>query len=583
MSVMKKIIYYFTTCLLFISMGCQKEISFTSQTSGSEPVTAILQGNVVDENGNPASGVTITVGAKTTATDAKGYFRIRNASLDKSVSLVTAEKAGYFKALRVFSASKAVNQVKIKLLKKTLAGSLNASAGGIVSLSNGSTITFNANSFSKASGGTYSGTVSIYAAYIDPTREDIGETVPGSFLADDKDNKRVLLSSYGMMAVELESASGEKLQITAGNTARLSFSIPSGLQASAPNNIALWYVDEQTGLWKEEGTAIKNGTIYSGEVKHFTYWNCDVPGPTVNVTASFINTNGLPLMNADVRIRPASGYASAHGYTDSLGQINGPVPANINLVLEVRAPYPCYNVVYSQNIGPFSTNTNLGTITVNNTNQYMVSIQGRLLTCAGSPVTHGFAIIEYDNMIRYVSVSSSGNFSTTAFSCSTSPATCTVTGVDSLGQQQSTPVTFPVTSPTTNTGDISACGTSTIQYINYIIDGSPVNLSSTTAGDQFNAFDTAGPAIHMVAIRGYRSQAENISFGYHGNGSPGTFSLSYLNISSYRIATPVLPFTISIINHPPIGGYFEGNFAGQFKDSANVAHSISSLFRVKNL
>jgi hypothetical protein len=75
----------------------------------------------------------------------------------------------------------------------------------------------------------------------------------------------------------LESAAGEKLQISTGNTAKLNFSIPSSLQAAAPNTIALWYVDEKTGLWKEEGMATKNGNAYEGDVKHFTYWNCDYP------------------------------------------------------------------------------------------------------------------------------------------------------------------------------------------------------------------------------------------------------------------------------------------------------------------
>jgi hypothetical protein len=165
---MKRIIYIAIACFSLLAINCQKEISFTKSTTSKDPVTAILQGNVVDENDNPAQGVNITVGAKTTVTDANGYFRIRNAPLDKSASLVTAEKPGYFKAFRVFSASTAVNHVKIKLLKKNLAGTLNTSAGGVVSLSNGSSITFSANSFSKASVGSYSGSVNIYAAYIDP-------------------------------------------------------------------------------------------------------------------------------------------------------------------------------------------------------------------------------------------------------------------------------------------------------------------------------------------------------------------------------------------------------------------------------
>jgi hypothetical protein len=577
---MKKIIYIAIACFSLFAINCQKEISFTKSTTGTDPVVAIIQGNVVDENGNPAQGVNITVGAKTAVTDAKGYFRIRNASLDKSASLVTAEKPGYFKAFRVFSASAAVNHVKMKLLKKTLAGSLNASGGGVVSLSNGSSITFSANSFSKTSGGAYSGTVNIYAAYIDPTRQDIGETVPGSFLADDKDNKRVILASYGMIAVELESSAGEKLQISTGNTARLNFSIPSSLHSSAPNTIALWYIDEKTGFWKEEGNATKNGNSYEGDVKHFTYWNCDYPGPTVNATAKFVNQSGSPLIYSEVWFRPLSGWG-AHGYTDSLGWISGPVPANINLVLEVRAPSPCYNVIYSQNVGPFSNNINLGTIAVNNT-QYIPTIQGKLLNCNGDPVTNGFAQIVYDNTTRYASVNASGDFSLTFTTCGAAQTTCSITGTDSQAQQQSPPVTVMVTFPVTNAGNIIACGTSTVEFLNYTLDGVSVNLSSTIFGDIFNEYDTLGT--NHINIGGYRSQSEHLSFEYASNGAIGTFPALYVNVGSYNTginATLVQPFNIVITNHPQVGGYFEGSFSGQFTDSLNTTHNLNGTFRVK--
>ena len=367
---MKRI--YHAILLVVISIAafnCQKEISYSGTGLPAAEITiqtrtVTLQGNILNENGLAAAGVMIKVGTKTATTNARGYFRIVNASLDKYASLVTAEKPGYFKAYRTFNATSGVNQVIISLIKKELAGSVNSTSGGNVTLANGAKISLPANGMMKASGGSYSGSVNIYAAYIDPTRNDILQTIPGSFLASDKDNKRVVLASYGMMAVELESTSGEKLQIASGNTATLTTPIPSSLQASAPSAISLWFVDEQTGIWKEEGTAVKNGTSYVGEVKHFTYWNCDVAGPTVNLTAKFKNTEGLPLIYASINIRPVGIYSSAHGYTDSLGQISEPVPANTNLILEVMSP--CNSVMYSQNVGPFSSNTNLGTITVNN-------------------------------------------------------------------------------------------------------------------------------------------------------------------------------------------------------------------------
>src|SRR4051812_7914728 len=124
---------HFAPVLILIStffFNCQKEFSRTgldTATGGNnlpDPVSATLQGNILDESGQPAAGVRITVGSKTAMTNALGYFRIIDAALDKNASLVSAEKPGYFKAFRSFSATQAVNQVVMKLLKKTLAGSV---------------------------------------------------------------------------------------------------------------------------------------------------------------------------------------------------------------------------------------------------------------------------------------------------------------------------------------------------------------------------------------------------------------------------------------------------------------------------
>ena len=214
-------------CIFFYQ--CQKDLGYYGLPDpgvpgviASDPIKATLQGNIVDENEQPAPGVSITVGSKTVMTNGSGYFRITDASLDKNTSLVIADKAGYFKAYRVFAATSGTNQIVIKLIKKNLAGTITASSGGAATLSNGAKISLPANGVVVASSGsTYSGDVNMYAAYIDPKANDIAETVLGSFIENDKNGKRVILASYGMPAVELASPAGEKLQIKPGAVATL--------------------------------------------------------------------------------------------------------------------------------------------------------------------------------------------------------------------------------------------------------------------------------------------------------------------------------------------------------------------------
>src|SRR5689334_1635985 len=184
---------YAALAFLFISViafNCQKEVKTIggnnqvpgngNNTITSSPVNSTLQGNVWDENGKPAKDVSIKVGTVLTTTDDQGYFRIENADLDKNASLVTAIKTGYFKAYRSFSATNGVNQVMIRLIKKSSAGVIKSGAGGQVTLTNGSVIALPANGIVRA-GSTYNGDVNVYASYIDPSSSEIGERVPGSF------------------------------------------------------------------------------------------------------------------------------------------------------------------------------------------------------------------------------------------------------------------------------------------------------------------------------------------------------------------------------------------------------------------
>ncbi len=436
---------YSTLSLLFLSVlffQCQRELGNIggpdpiTEIVTPEPIAAALQGNIFDEAGQPAAGVTVQVGSKTTTTNANGYFRINDASLDKKASLVTATKAGYFKAYRTFSATSGANQVEIKLIKKVLTGTINAGAGGEVSLGNGSKVALAVNSVvNAATSAAYTGTVNVYAAYIDPASADINQTIPGSFMANDKDGNRVTLVSYGMMAVELESTVGEKLQIKSGSTATLTTAIPASVQASAPATIPLWSVDETTGLWKEEGSATKSGNVYVGDVKHFSFWNCDFGLPAITLSMTIKNSAGIPIVHAVVRIKRTVNNGMSYGYTDSLGQVSGLVPKNEALILEVLDQ--CHTPLYSQNIGPFTANTNLGVITIANTGTSVVTIKGKLVGCSGVTVTNGYAIVRIGYVVHYASVNATGDFETTFTRCSTSPNTYSIIGVDNATQQQS--------------------------------------------------------------------------------------------------------------------------------------------------
>jgi len=570
-----------------LSFNCNKEFSatnFDTTNTGSNlpaPVIATLQGNILDENGQPATGVQIKAGSKITTTSAKGYFRIVDATLDRNASMVVAEKAGYFKAYRTFNATSGVNQVVIKLIRRTLAGTVNATTGGDITLSSGAKISLPANGIVKEQDGLpYTGSINVYASYIDPTAADINETVPGSFMANDKNDKRVTLKSFGMMAVVLESISGEKLQMTKG-TANLTIPIPSSAQSSAPATISLWFVDEQTGLWKEEGIATKNGTNYTGDVKHFSFWNCDFGEPAVTISMIIKNSSGLPLIYTGVLVKGDTG-SIAHGYTDSLGQASGLVPANENLILEILDE--CGAIIYSQNIGPFSQNTNLGNITVGNSTSSVVTIKGTLINCNNTPISNGYALISYDNMIRYASASSNGDFSISFVTCSAIQSGFDIFGVDALSMEQGPTVKITAGSTEINAGNIFACGTIVSEHIKFNLDGTEHNLINSSGRDSFAVYTYPGvPPLFTTYVLGSQF-GTYINFEFNHNQATGIFPMTRLNVSNSNNCVIIKPFDVNVTNYPQnVGEFYEGNFSGQFADSLDLTslHNINCSFRLK--
>lgn len=582
----------FLFALLFFA--CQKEVGYygapdnPASLSYPDPITAIVQGNILDETGQPATGVAIQVGSKTATTDTKGYFRITDAALDKKASLVTATKPGYFKAYRTFSATSGSNQVVIKLIKKALAGSVSATSGGEVALSNGSKIAFPANGIVTAAGSNaYSGTVNVYATYINPASSDINQTIPGSFLANNKDGKRVLLSSYGMLAVELESASGEKLQIKSGATATLTTAIPSAVQNSAPATIALWSVDETTGIWKEEGTATKNGNVYVGEVKHFSFWNCDVPMNAVVLSLTLKNSDNNPLVNAAVRIKRTteSGVSYGYGYTDSLGQVSGYVPANESLVLEILDE--CGAAFYSKDISSLTQSTSLGVIILSNTGSSVVTVKGKLMNCANVAVTDGYAIVTYGNRIVYASVNASGDFQVTFTRCNSSPSTVEIVGVDKGSQQQGNVSSVAVSVPLTDAGSLTACDNSAEQFINYTLDGTDYSITSINMPDSLLGYtyvDSAQLTTKTTYLRAAEYPNVVVLQFQHTSLTNGTYPLLELTVQNYSGVALTPPFNVVITNFPQAAGeFYEGSFSGSFTDRIDKVHTLSGSFRLRRI
>jgi hypothetical protein len=478
---------------LIFTIGCKRtEIPVTPDPTPTNPiggvvndatqVTASVSGIVLDETNAPIANAVVTSGTATTTTNTNGMFIFQNISLSKENGNVTVVKAGYFKGIRSFKTTEGKNHtVRIQLMQRTLSGTVNAAAGGTITSNGGATIIFSANAFVTSTGAAYTGTVSVYSRWIDPTAANLPFVIPGDLRGVSTTGVENILETYGMVGAELADASGNVLKIATGETATVSFPIPTSLSATAPASIVLWHFDEATARWKENGTATKTGSTYTAQVDKFSFWNVDVPNTNfVNLDYTFINaTTNSPLVSTSTRIKRVSNGTYGYGITNNVGFVSGLVPKNEALVLEVVASSGCGTIFYSQNIGPFASNTSLGNINVTIPVSQYLTFTGTLVNCSATAVSNGFVSILVNALGgAFVAPNASGVFSATILNCSgTNNATYNYQGTDYTTSQQSAVIQGSTTTNTVNIGNVTACGA--VQGVNVYVAGYTSNLGAT--------------------------------------------------------------------------------------------------------
>lgn len=479
--------------LLFVFSSCRKDtndVSVTQKTPDPtveqyvpqvDNITAGVIGFIVDENEMPVADATVKLNNQTLTTDEFGHFFIENITMNALGTLVQVEKGGYFDgSRRFFPTEGGKSRVKIQLLAKNFDDSFDAATGGIVTMNGGAMVEFTPSSIKTANGDAYTGMVQVATKWMDPSLAATLNQMPGNLQGINEQVEEVALGTYGMIAVELEGAGGEPLNIASGSTATITMPVPASLLSGAPAEIPLWSYNETQGLWVEEAKATLQNGAYVGEVTHFSFWNCDIPMDYINLEMTLVDDNGNPLNNYLVTLTTnGDPLSSGSGYTDQNGIVSGPVPANEVLTMEVLDP--CGEVLSTQNIGGFDVDTDLGNVTISGVNVNMTTITGNLLDCSSVPITNGLVIVSFQGQNVYHYTSSS-NFSMSFTTCA-STIDVEVVGVNMVDLEQSDAVTVPANAET-DLGDVNVCGSQLQNYISVTIDGVTAIYESPFANDQ---------------------------------------------------------------------------------------------------
>ena len=414
-------IFLSTLFISIVFLSCKQDDDFSVDTTNQNitneefaltnfgsPITSNFFGRIVNQNGDNVKDALITIGNKSTYTDHNGVFTFTNASVYKNFALIKASKDGYIQASRaLIPNTNSTNDVQITLLEKNIVGSVSSGSSSEVNLANGASVNFGGD-FINSNGNAYSGQVDVSVHYLEPNQESIFTEMPGMLFGQREDGSASAMETYGMLAVNLYSPSGEELNISETSPATLKFPI-SVTTSNAPDEIPLWYFDEEVGYWKEEGIATKEGNEYVAEVTHFTWWNCDIPLDYINVcftvqyeNATVNSTNAVANHYIEI-IRDVTSQVIYSGYTNDIGEECGLFPQNESITVSVYGNDACSSeVLYSQSLGPYSSDTSVQiTVPPLSSGLSNAAVTTLVNDCSGNPMTNGYAVIYNENSTSF--------------------------------------------------------------------------------------------------------------------------------------------------------------------------------------
>lgn len=558
--------------------GCRKDIDGVPTETIIEPNPPYLHatafdGLVIDENGDPVSNAAVSFTNLTTLTDNNGYFKFEDIALNERGSLITIEKQDFFKGYKfVFPSDTNHAYQKIMLISKSDAHNFNASNGGVIE-ELGTSIRFPSNSIIyEDSNLSYSGDVIAYFHWYNPELSSTLLSMPGDLRGIDKENKFKSLGSYGMVAVELYTDSGEKLNLAAGSTAEVSMQAPSFNEL--PGILPMWYLDD-TGIWREEGEASLINGNYVGQVSHFSFWNCDYPYDLVQISGIIQDPNGIAISNALIKINIQNSTVCGSGFTNGEGAFSGLVPKDVSL--EITVFDECGNSLYQGPLGSFAEDTNLPPIVAAVSNE-LITIEGTVL-CEGVPITAGYVKLTYgENDCVIVDISNDGTFSSSRLLCSFEFSNISLFAINTdLGTTSDEITIDSLGQNLISVGTIDACSLEVDEWLSLRIEGQDLG----TVYDVGARFGIGGLSFYGSGIDG--GAFFDLIEPTLGDNQPTT--VSFDNVWSEYISCNDENCSNMNINFSTLdnfeNGYIQGIYSGTLLDPNGNPVQVEGDFRIK--
>jgi len=407
----------FIVMLVLMITSCDKDKPTTPIDE-----TGVVSGTVFSPGRSVLPGVTVSIGNITTLTDATGRFILPGITPGNSI-IVNFSKDGYISNQKVVSVAKNQTTYTSSTLFTPVISTFSASTGSTIS-QGGTDVIIPDNAFVQPGGGAFSGTVQAKMRSFDPTDPQNLDAFPGSFSGIQTDGTEIMFESYGFIYASFADAANPatNLQLASGKVAQIRTFIPYSLQANAPDVMPLWYYDDNTGKWMEEGFATRDGNFYVGNVSHFSWWNFDHPivvedQSTLTGKVISAETRGV-IPGAQVVATGVnySGYTTA--YTNDQGEFSITVKASAQVSLRAFAGINASQPTPTINTPAGGLTQEVDDLIINDLSFTLI---GKLVNTSNTPLSEGYGQVFQVNppageipFQAWINLTADGSFVTTS-------------------------------------------------------------------------------------------------------------------------------------------------------------------------
>lgn len=320
----------------------------------------IVTGRVLSAStGDAVANAQVTLQGTTITTDATGNYTFNDVVLDDRV-LISFRANGYASTTQVaFRPATQILTVNVGLLPIATTQQIDPTTGGTVTATDSpAQVVLQANSMVRVDGNPISGNVTVDLTPI-PVAVN-SNWVSGDYTAINS-GQVVMIESFGAITASLKDTQGAQVDLASGQTATIRIPV-SSRAASVPATAPLFYFDESTARWVEEGTATLVGTgstaYYEGNVTHFRTWTVGQYPQTIQVTGCLADGSGVHVANGIIMSDGIDYSATSGVRTDSNGNFSIPIRSGGRATITGQMNGSTTNTV---NAGPSTTSIDLGT------------------------------------------------------------------------------------------------------------------------------------------------------------------------------------------------------------------------------